>query len=123
AKGLSPYQILQSMAPTGCQVPKDLPVEVIFRLLFELMDEKCFRKRLPQYHDFSQAVELFKEAKRILIITGAGVSVSCGIPDFRSSTGIYATLKQKFPDLPQPTAMFDIDFFRRRPEPFFSFAK
>nr|UYO08130.1 SIR-2.1 [Bursaphelenchus mucronatus] len=123
AKGISPYQILQSMAPTGCQVPKDLPVEVIFRLLFELMDEKCFRKRLPQYHDFSQAVELFKEAKRILIITGAGVSVSCGIPDFRSSTGIYATLKQKFPDLPQPTAMFDIDFFRRRPEPFFSFAK
>lgn len=51
------------------------------------------------------------------------VSVSCGIPDFRSRDGIYARLAVDFPDLPDPQAMFDIDYFRRDPRPFFKFAK
>lgn len=51
------------------------------------------------------------------------MSTSCGIPDFRSTKGIYASLKETFPDLPTPTAMFDIDYFKKRPQPFYSFAK
>jgi NAD-dependent deacetylase sirtuin 1 len=51
------------------------------------------------------------------------VSVSCGIPDFRSKTGIYARLHELYPDLPDPQAMFDINFFRKNPRPFFDFAK
>lgn len=51
------------------------------------------------------------------------MSVSCGIPDFRSRDGIYARLAVDFPDLPDPQAMFDIDYFRRDPRPFFKFAK
>lgn len=40
------------------------------------------------------------EAKRVAMITGAGISTSCGIPDFRSaSTGLFASLKEKNPDL------------------------
>lgn len=51
------------------------------------------------------------------------VSVSCGIPDFRSRDGIYARLAVDFPDLPDPQAMFDIEYFKRDPRPFFKFAK
>lgn len=51
------------------------------------------------------------------------VSVSCGIPDFRSRDGIYARLAVDFPDLPDPQSMFDIEYFRRDPRPFFKFAK
>lgn len=51
------------------------------------------------------------------------VSVSCGIPDFRSRDGIYARLAVDFPDLPDPQAMFDIEYFRKDPRPFFKFAK
>ena len=51
------------------------------------------------------------------------VSVSCGIPDFRSRDGIYARLAVDFPDLPDPQAMFDISYFRNDPRPFFKFAK
>ena len=51
------------------------------------------------------------------------VSVSCGIPDFRSRDGIYARLAVEYPDLPDPQAMFDIHYFRRNPKPFFKFAK
>jgi len=51
------------------------------------------------------------------------VSVSCGIPDFRSQDGVYARLAEEYPDLPDPQAMFDIEYFKKNPRPFFKFAK
>lgn len=51
------------------------------------------------------------------------VSVSCGIPDFRSRDGIYARLSKDYPDLPDPQSMFDIHYFRINQWPFFKFAK
>jgi hypothetical protein len=68
------------------------------------------------------AVELVRSAKRILVLTGAGISVSCGIPDFRSENGLYAQIQEKY-SLPEPECMFDIEYFRIDPEPFYSFAK
>lgn len=40
---------------------------------------------------FSEAVELIAEAKRIVGFTGAGISTESGIPDFRSPNGVWAT--------------------------------
>jgi len=55
-------------------------------------------------------------------MTGAGISVSCGIPDFRSpGTGLYANL-QKY-NLPRPESIFDIGYFRKNPKPFCILAK
>ena len=51
------------------------------------------------------------------------ISVSCGIPDFRSENGIYARLARDYPNLPDPQAMFDITFFKSDQRPFFDFAK
>lgn len=45
-----------------------------------------------------------------------------GIPDFRSpKTGLYDNL-QKY-NLPEPTAIFELDYFRENPQPFFTLAK
>lgn len=66
---------------------------------------------------------LIAGAKNIIVLTGAGVSVSCGIPDFRSRDGIYLRLAVDFPELPDPQAMFDINYFNKDPRPFFKFAK
>jgi NAD-dependent SIR2 family protein deacetylase len=61
--------------------------------------------------------------KKILMLTGAGISVSAGIPDFRSpKTGLYATLKGKY-DMDYPEQIFSIDYFLERPEVFYDFSK
>ena len=61
-------------------------------------------------------------AKKIIILTGAGISVASGIPDFRSpGTGLYHNL-QKY-NLPRPEAVFSRDYFKKHPEPFFSVSK
>jgi len=36
-------------------------------------------------------LQYIKEAKRVLAFTGAGISTESGIPDFRSSSGLYTT--------------------------------
>ena len=60
--------------------------------------------------------------KRILVLTGAGISTPSGIPDFRTpGTGIYDNL-HKF-NIPYPEAIFEKDYFQRNPKPFFKIAK
>ncbi|KAG7444451.1 DHS-like NAD/FAD-binding domain-containing protein [Guyanagaster necrorhizus] len=59
------------------------------------------RDKLPEYNTIKDAVNLIRNSKRILILTGAGISVSCGIPDFRSRNGLYASLGEYKLDDPQ----------------------
>ncbi len=55
-----------------------------------------------------------------MVLTGAGISVSAGIPDFRSpGTGVYANL-QKY-NLPFPEAIFTLDFFKKQPAALYTF--
>ncbi|WVR09695.1 hypothetical protein IAU60_006770 [Kwoniella sp. DSM 27419] len=62
------------------------------------------------------------KAKNIVLLLGAGISTSAGIPDFRSpDTGLYHNLQKL--NLPFPEAVFELGFFKRRPEPFWTLAK
>jgi hypothetical protein len=49
--------------------------------------------------------------KKIIVLTGAGISTSSGIPDFRTpGTGLYSNLEKY--RLPYPEAIFDLGYFR-----------
>jgi len=57
---------------------------------------------------------LIREAASVVALTGAGISVPSGIPDFRSpGTGLWADVN--------PMEVAHIDVFRRDPERFWSF--
>eukprot|EP01112_Ceratiomyxa_fruticulosa_P020593 TRINITY_DN7057_c0_g1_i1.p1 TRINITY_DN7057_c0_g1~~TRINITY_DN7057_c0_g1_i1.p1 ORF type:complete len:503 (-),score=118.65 TRINITY_DN7057_c0_g1_i1:81-1589(-) len=81
-----------------------------------------YRKKLPGFDTFDDLVKEIEKAKNILVLTGAGISVSCGIPDFRSPTGLYAQIEEKY-QLPDPQCLFDIEYLKIDPKPFFEFAK
>ena len=71
--------------------------------------------------DFEGLISYIKNghAKKIVFLTGAGVSVASGIPDWRSpNTGVYANLEKY--NLPYPEAPFSIDYFLKNPAPFFA---
>lgn len=60
-------------------------------------------------------------AKNVIVMTGAGISTNANIPDFRSeSFGLYNRL-QKY-NLPHPTAVFTLDYFKTDPRPFYDIA-
>lgn len=73
-------------------------------------------------NNLEKICELINKSNKIVILTGAGISTSCGIPDFRGPTGIYSYVGKKY-NLPYPEAVFDIDYFHKRPQPFFDFSK
>ncbi|NLF17426.1 MAG: NAD-dependent deacylase [Lentisphaerae bacterium] len=58
---------------------------------------------------------LLAGARRIAVLTGAGMSTESGVPDFRSAAGLYATRVSE--------EIFDIEAFRRAPEGFYAFAR
>lgn len=70
---------------------------------------------MTEQHAVSELVRYLAAAKRIAVLSGAGMSTESGIPDFRSSTGIYATVVSE--------SIFDIDAFRTNPGEFYAFAR
>jgi len=55
-------------------------------------------------------------------LSGAGLSVAAGIPDFRSpGTGLYSKLQEY--KLPYPEAIFELSYFKKNPTAFLGLAK
>jgi NAD+-dependent protein deacetylase SIR2 len=80
---------------------------------------------LPSFDQvFEGVVRLLQGRKNIIVLVGAGISTSCGIPDFRSKDhGLYNQLNVEALGLSCPEELFCLDFFQENPLPFYQFAK
>ena len=99
------------------------PDEAYFSLLsLAISRELSKRIKLTEYNTVNDAVDLISRSCNIIVITGAGISTSLGIPDFRSKgTGLYAQLEHL--GLSDPQEVFDINTFKEDPTIFYSIAK
>ncbi|KAG6011512.1 hypothetical protein E4U43_008265 [Claviceps pusilla] len=99
------------------------PDEAYFHLLsLAISRELSKRIKLSSYNTVDDAVRLLAKCNNIIVVTGAGISTSLGIPDFRSKgTGLYSKLE--YLGLSDPQEVFDIDVFRQDPAIFYSVAK
>jgi len=107
----------------GLRLPRrfaDRPASILHGLvLMALSHELCRRPKLPYYNSVDDVVTLLRKCNNIIVVTGAGVSTSLGIPDFRSKgTGLYSRLSHL--GLSDPQEAFDINVFREDPTIFYS---
>lgn len=66
--------------------------------------------------DFSAVQKLIDKSRSIVFFGGAGVSTESGIPDFRSTDGLYS-LKYDYP----PETILSHSFFKSNPKEFYRF--
>ena len=99
------------------------------KILYEIaledyeMNSKLYKPYFSTYNE-EGVIKYIKENNihKIIVLAGAGMSTSAGIPDFRSpGTGLYFNL-QKY-NLPYPEAVFDMDYFPHNPAPFYEIMK
>ncbi len=58
----------------------------------DLSTPEVAEAELPQ---LQRLLKVLHKKRKIVVIAGAGISVSAGIPDFRSATGLFKTLKKE----------------------------
>src|SRR5277367_4291348 len=88
--------------PPPTMVGSSLPYEVLDLAIDGISSSELCRS----------TVKLFSNAKRIIVVAGAGISVAAGIPDFRSSTGLFSTLKADTKFKPSGKALFDASVYK-----------
>ncbi|KAL9080053.1 MAG: hypothetical protein Q9157_001137 [Trypethelium eluteriae] len=100
----------------------EAPDEDLYPLLGKLItDELSKRQKLPQFNTIDDAATLLNKSQNVVVITGAGISTSLGIPDFRSKhTGFYSKLLEM--GYTDPEEVFDIHNFDEDPRTFYELA-
>lgn len=90
----------------------------------EVEEQDTKNEKKPESTKYLDFISQLKENrfKSIIFMTGAGISTSSGIPDFRSKGGLFQQLQEKY-ELSTPEEFFDINTFKKNPMIFYEFSK
>jgi|SRR5579871_255581 NAD+-dependent protein deacetylase SIR2 len=95
-------EIPVSTGKTGIMEAGRLPCEVLDLTIHGIEASELCRRTM----------KAIAGAKRIIVVAGAGISVAAGIPDFRSPSGLFATLRADTKYKPSGKALFDASVYQ-----------
>ncbi|KAI2623652.1 DHS-like NAD/FAD-binding domain-containing protein, partial [Xylaria nigripes] len=97
-KSFDPVELEIHVNPDGAPPPKRRRVERERPPRITQFLDLSVAASYPSEKDaelLDQLTHALRKKKKIVVIAGAGISVSAGIPDFRSSSGLFATLPKE----------------------------
>jgi NAD-dependent deacetylase sirtuin 1 len=95
-------------------------VPIIIVTMATIFSKKCGDPLIDLDGEIALLADCIQKSQRIVVVTGAGISTSCGICDFRSPGGFYDRVGGSNSEVARN--IFDIDYFRSDPSLFYKWA-
>lgn len=73
-KGQSPHKILEDLVPSGTVIPEGLDPIMLWKIIISIVSEPPKRKKLTDINTLDDVLRLLRNSKKIMVLTGAGVS-------------------------------------------------
>ncbi|WPG99576.1 Hypothetical protein R9X50_00239400 [Acrodontium crateriforme] len=104
--------------PQWGQMPEEFYLRILGLAVVRAYNK---RQKLSEFNTIDDAANLLQKCRNIMIVTGAGISTSLGIPDFRSKeTGFYEKVRQL--GYSEGEDVFNIENFDHDPTMFYTLA-
>ena len=99
-------------------------IQFLFERKFKIPFFQIYSKEEIYKVKYNNFISLLKNNsfQKIIFMVGAGISTTAGIPDFRSKTGLFKQLQDKY-NLNSPEEFFEISTFLDNPLFFYEFCK
>jgi hypothetical protein len=73
--GVNPRSLLNQLVTDGTQIPQQLDDLTLWKIIMNMLSEPPRRQKLRHINTLVDVVRLLKGAKKIIVLTGAGVSI------------------------------------------------
>jgi len=73
--GVNPRSLLSQLVTDGTQIPQQIDDLTLWKIIMNMMSEPPRRQKLRHINTLADVVRLIKGAKKIIVLTGAGVSI------------------------------------------------
>lgn len=111
----------------GCYIKSPLAydyIQYLFELKYDLPYFALISKEEIYQRKYTKFIHRLKnnDFKEVVFMVGAGISTTAGIPDFRSQTGLFKQLQEKY-NMNSPEQFFFKSTFLENPMYFYEFCK